>query len=242
MIMINIFSKKEYWLDLLKIKEDDLPDSMLIYGSLLSAKIIPLLEKSITKISDTGLPNLYFGEYNNKKILYGTAFGPSIAATFAHLAGILKFNKIILIGSCGAISQSSNSLIIPSLVISDDSVTKWYYTNNKEFFPEKKLINLAKNILKKKNIISDFGKVITISNMLMETEKDINHWNDIKVMGVDMESAPIVAIANYFKIGSLSILVKAEQLKGDKVYPTNKEKRIKIRDEIINCALEILCN
>jgi len=237
--MQNIFLNKKFWLNLLKIKEEEVPKTMIIYGSWFFDKTIKLLEKNITKKQDTGLPNLHIGKINNKSVAYGAVYGPTMAGEFTHLAGVIGIKRIILIGSCGSLQAGKNNIIIPKSSIRNDAVSDWYLSKNVTPLATIKLVNKAKQLLAKKNITSDIGTVITLSHMLMETNDLIDNWNKQGIDGVDLETASVYSIANFFNLECVALLIKSDQLVDTKIKPLTREKCLSIKENLISCAINL---
>ena len=238
--MKNIFNKKEYWLKLLNLKKSEIPDTLIIYGSWFALKVIPLLEKNILRQRETSLPNVFLGKMNCKSLLYSVLFGPSAAGTLTHLAGILNFKRIILIGSCGALPPAKEPIVLPNSAKREEGVSDWYLP--KGIIPEadQDLLKTAKQFFLKNKIGADVGPVVTISHMLMESKKEIMAWKNVNLLGIDMETATVYSIANYFKIPVLAILVKAEYLMSAQVNQVSKNERMRTRDAVIKCALDLI--
>lgn len=237
--MSNIFIEKKYWIDLLGINGEDIPETMIIYGSWFFDKKIFLLEKKIKKESDTLLPNLKIGTANKKKFFYGVAYGPTMAGELSHLAGVLKVKKIILIGTCGGLYNGKNLIIVPKQALRNDGVSDWYLKKNILPKVDSALFKRAKKYFAKNNLNIETGKTLTIANMLMETDALIKQWREKKIKAIDLETATVYSIANYFKIRCISILLESEKLIDNKRVITETNKKNKIKETIIDCAINL---
>ncbi len=237
--MENIYLKNNFWLNLLKIKKEDIPEDIIIYGSWYFEKILHLLGENIEKIKDTNLPNLKIGKSNGKKIFYSVSYGPTMTAEISHMAGVLGVKKIILIGSCGTLRNNSNPIIVVNKSISEEGVSNWY---NKEKIPVKSTENLFKksiNFFTSNNIGFDVGKVVTINHMLMENKDDINRWYGNENLGVELETSVVYNVAKYFNMERIALLRQSDSLRGNK-NKINIENKKNHRNAIIKCALEII--
>lgn len=232
------FLKEKYWLRLLNLQKKEVPKNMIIYGTWFFDKAFVRLEKRIQKVKETNLPNLKIGTIKNKKMFYGVAYGPTMAGELCHLAGVLGVKKIFLIGTCGCLDINNPTIMLPKIVIRDEGVSDWYLKKSVLPKADNNLLVGAKKFFQKNEINVGTEKIITVDNMLMETDSVLKKWNKAGIKAVDLETATIYSLSNYFKIKSLAILIKSENLITGEI--TDSKTKNTMRKLAIDCAINLV--
>jgi|GEM_PF-5471099 len=214
----ELFLRKSYWLKYLGINNNRVPGCFILYGSWFFDKAINYLEEIIDEQIKTSLPNLFLGKIKGRKIMYGAAYGSTMAGEMVHIAGSIGIKKIIFIGSYISLEKNKNSITIPDIIINYDNVLSWYKKNNKFKNDNIKL----KEYFKKNKINYNTGKIATISFMLMENKKILKNYKNKKISGLDLELATVYGISKFFKSNCFPILIKSETYTGGKIIYTKK--------------------
>lgn len=227
----NQFLNKAYWLKYLGIKPKEVPDSIIIYGSWFFDKTLNYLEKYTTSKKTTTLPNFFIGKIDNQAIGYSVVYGSTMAAEIAHIACVIGIKKIIFIGSYLDLSNNKNIIMIPNKAVSAEGVMEWY-SNKKSFNCSKDLENKIKKQFIEKNILPNTGSIKTLSFMLMENKKSFKKDINQKVNGLDLETAAIYGVAEFFKIKAIAILIKSEQYHKDKINYISQAEKLKAKNNL----------
>lgn len=236
--MQSMFLDKNYWLDRLGLKEKEVPNKLVVYGSMFHSTILPLFEKFADIKKETGLPKIFAADSREGgSFLGGTVYAPTEAATMAHMAGVLNLDKIILVGSCGGLPPKTAPVLLPEKALREDGVSDWYLEGNDPVPGDKELLQKAHRHLDELELEHDMDTVTTINHMLMEKKSDINRWRG-KAAGVDMETAAFYAVAAYFGVPATALLTKTEYLTEDTARSISKEEKKTIRENLLQTAIK----
>lgn len=239
-----------------KFPKDYRVDGVLVRGAMRKKKHRQELEDILAALgykTDFGViyesgfyENVIVLELNGKKIWFDVSYGGAYTCELIHLGSLLGSKKNILVGSCGGLSLSGQAgdLVIPLSSYGNESTTRMYQPDNDEFmyFSDQALSKMIKA-----RVGSDYkvieGKLMTCQAALMESEDDVQRWSQEGFVGVEMESATVFAVSNYFKVPCSAILfiadniVKNESLFGEE-FERKKSKLDKARFETFKVAFE----
>lgn len=222
-------------------------DSVLMPGDPLRAKYIAenFLEDSVMVCN---LRNMlgFTGYYKGKKVsVIGSGMGmPSMGIYSWELYHYFNVNKIIRIGTCGAVSKSVDikDLILASNVYSESNFA-YTYNDYKEriVYPSKKLNNKIIETSKKLGYKLHVGTVCTMDvfGPYIDYDRVLNRIpKDLDVLGEEMEAFALCHIANSFNKEASAIITVVDSKFSDVVL--SSEDREKSLNEMIILALESL--
>lgn len=222
-------------------------DSVLMPGDPLRAKYIAenFLEDSVMVCN---LRNMlgFTGYYKGKKVsVIGSGMGmPSMGIYSWELYHYFNVNKIIRIGTCGAVSKSVDikDLILASNVYSESNFA-YTYNDYKEHivYPSKELNNKIIETSKKLGYKLHVGTVCTMDvfGPYIDYDRVLNRIpKDLDVLGEEMEAFALCHIANSFNKEASAIITVVDSKFSDVVL--SSEDREKSLNEMITLALESL--
>lgn len=143
---------------------------------------------------------LFFGKYNSKNVaIVFAAYSPQIAIKIEHLARDLKIKKLIRVGTCGGLQHNQNvgDIVVCTDAVRNEGTSLAYIT---KIFPATADFSLTKCICKNlsdRKIKYHLGTIWTNDARFVEKDEDINVFNKLGVLGVDMETSCVFIVSRY---------------------------------------------
>ena len=241
----------------LKVPNDYHVDGLLVSGTHPPKKEHPHFEAAVKSLGvpymEEVIEDRFFQEVKSvviggKRIWFDVVYGAAYLSELAHVASMLGSKANILLGSCGALQENMThgDTVIPSASFGDESVTRMYQRDNKDFLymADDVLSQKIRESLPARSAIHQ-GTLITAQAMLAETEEDVKEWNRQGYIGIDMESAKLFAVSAHFGVPAAALLYAADnlvrnELVTDAGFALMREQRMTIRKENYFAALKIL--
>jgi purine-nucleoside phosphorylase len=236
---------------ILNLPSDYNIEGVLCHGAMRKKKHKQELENSFKKLGlnpnfeilqESGFyENVTVLNFNGKRIFYDSSYGGAYLCELLHLGSLLGSKKNILIGSCGGLSPngSAGDIIIPTSSYGNESTTRMYQPDSEKFlyFPDSNLSQELKNTIREDFKVIE-GKTITCQAALMESWEDITRWSSEGYVGVEMESATLFAVSNYFKVPNAAILFISDNLiKKESLFGEGAEK---LKDKLKESKFETI--
>ena len=227
----------------------------LVYGTYQDSPY-PIVEAYLTSldidIKIRQLPHRFFRDVveitvDDKVYWFVAAYGGTLLSEWLHVACLFGSKINIALGKCGGLFKDavSGDLIIPTYSFADESPTRAYE-------PEANKKHHADNVLRQKLIARLEGNhriwegpTITHQAMLAETFEDIQNWSDKGYYGVEMESATVFAVSNYFNVPSAAVLMISDNLIKEETvldadFKNTHQRRSRVSQDMIKAALNEL--
>jgi purine-nucleoside phosphorylase len=222
----------------------DIAESVLMPGDPLRAKFIAETYLTDVKMfNDVRNMFGYTGYYNGKRVsVMGSGMGmPSMGIYSYELFKFYDVDKIIRIGSCGAINADLK-LFDVILVESSYSDSSYAYVQNgntdKVIFSSVPLNNHIEEIAKKEGIKIVKGNIYSTDVFYKEQVDYKNIIDNYKCLGVEMESFALFHNAKVLGRDAACILTVSDSLVTNEV--TSSEEREKSFTAMIELALKTL--
>ncbi|QCI21248.1 purine-nucleoside phosphorylase [Buchnera aphidicola (Hyperomyzus lactucae)] len=223
-------------------KINDFSDTVLMPGDPVRAKYIA--EKYLNnyvQINNTRLMLAYTGYFKNKKIsVMSHGIGiPSASLYVRELILEYHVKKIIRIGTCGAVRDDIHLRdIVISMGASTDSKVNRIRFNNHDFaaIADFDMLHNTVQVAKKMNIKVCIGNFFTTDSFYNDDTEILHILKKYNIIGVDMETSGIYAVASEFKTQALSICTVSDHiLKKESLSSKDRESSF---DDMIKLALE----
>ena len=197
----------------------------------------------------------YTGTYKGVKVsIQATGMGiPSFSIYVHELINVYGAKKLIRIGSCGGMHKNikMRDILIAQGVTTDSSIVHQIFGGavNYSLIPNFKLLENAVNNARKLNLPVKVGNIIC-------TDTFYNDYNDINgtfgdgkrslneklvqygILAVEMESAPLYALASGAGVDSLAIFTCSDHIvSGEHLPPEEREKDF---NDMVKIALETI--
>ncbi|MDV5061849.1 purine-nucleoside phosphorylase [Vibrio diabolicus] len=217
-------------------------ETILLPGDPLRAKYIA--ENFLTDAElVTDVRNMfgYTGYYKGKKVsVMGHGMGvPSASIYFHELIKEYGAKNLIRIGSCGGVAEDIH---VRDIVVATGSGTAGN-TNRTRFagydyaaIPDFELLKNCSNVAERHNIAAHFGPVFT-NDLFYGCDKNlVPALLKMNILGVEMETSALFAIAAENRVKALSILTVSDHIITDE--ETTAEERETTFEQMMVLALE----
>ena len=116
------------WLDGLKLREEDIPDAIILEGSWWRAERQQLRLSQLSNVRELGFPDIYWGEWAGKKVIFCMAYGAPRAVEISQIFASLGCKLVIQIGTCGGLQShlQPGHIILPETIACEDGVAEHY--------------------------------------------------------------------------------------------------------------------
>ncbi|MCK4823789.1 nucleoside phosphorylase [bacterium] len=161
---------------------------------------------------------LYEIEYSGKRLAF---FHPGVGAPISAnlLEEVIAFGcrKFIAVGGCGVLEKDLEvgRLIIVNSAIRDEGVSYHYLPPAREIAAQAEVIPVIEKILNERRIPYLLGKTWTIDAPYRETKKKIKSRRGEGCISVEMESAGLMAVAQFRNVAFGQILYAGDDLSGE---------------------------
>ncbi len=218
---------RQDWVRMLGVYEKELPLSFVIHGEWNHDSNLKVCQELLKE--EVWMPkwNTIIGKYNGTNIGFANVFGGPMATTIVHQFGAAGTELFIQTGYFGGLSSDVNygDILIVTSAEMQDGVSHWYLTNQSIVKADDQLVSTAIDYCEKKGYRYSTGSVISTSAMLLESMEMVSGWAANGHLGVDMETATTLAIAQKFHKRAIGLLNLSDHLmQGDTLYSYTKER------------------
>jgi len=250
--MYKSFTPEEYRKHFL-LPFDYVVDGLISYGSWTEEKIRAEIEfvlkendiPYVFRVLEGFLSHVLEIKINDKIYWFVVMYGGTMLSEYIHLACLFGSKKNIHLGSCGGLNPDIESLdlIIPIFSYGNESITRIYDKGATDFkhFPSENLSLLLEKNLDSKSSIKR-GPIITNQAMLGESFEDVISWYNLGYYGVEMEISTVFSVSKHFNVQCTALVYVSDNLikgqtVGDESHIKQKNKRLKIRKDILRAGL-----
>lgn len=203
----------EEWLQALQLPEDDIPDVVIVEGSWWRAQRTEWRLGYLDDVRELAFPDIFWGRWRDKKVVYCCAYGAARTVEIIHLFGILGAKLAVQIGTCGGLQSrlQPGDIILPTVALCWEGVAHIYGAID-SVVGSAKWIDQANLALTERNHQTHSGLHLTWSTIFGQDGKMVELWHRASYLSVDMETATTFAVANYFQMPAVSMLVVWDDL------------------------------
>ncbi len=188
---------------------------------------------------------LYEIEYSGKRLAF---FHPGVGAPISAnlLEEVIAFGcrKFIAVGGCGVLEKDLEvgRLIIVNSAVRDEGVSYHYLPPSREIAAQTEVIQVIEKILNEKQIPYLLGKTWTIDAPYRETKKKIKSRRGEGCISVEMESAGLMAVAQFRDVAFGQILYAGDDLSGESWDNRGWQSMTEIRNRLFWLAADACLN
>jgi uridine phosphorylase len=169
---------RQEWLEGLRLTEDEVPDLVIMEGSWWRAERQAMRLKHLSDVRELGFPDIYWGRWNNKKVVFCMAYGAPRAVEISQIFAGLGCKLVIQIGTCGGLQTflKPGDIIIPDLIQCSDGVAEHYVDGN-EIEVSGEWVSKAQAVLEEQSRKVYVGPHQTFSSLFSETVEMYEDWH-----------------------------------------------------------------
>lgn len=224
--------KKSEWLSLLNIPEDRVPVVLVLRGTRNLKFNYAKHRAYFRDCIEIGAPNGIFedvliGTYQDTDVGYASVYGDAMASEITHLFGVLGTSVVIQTGCCGALADriQPGDIVCATSAHCGEGAAQYYSPRTHEIDASPNLAALL-TPARVEPVALHKGSIWTTSALLGEGIQEVQKWSRQGYIAVDMETASTFAVANYFRMGHLSLLfVFDNPCKGEHILMNDFEKQ-----------------
>lgn len=145
---------------------------------------------------------------------FALVYGSAMLSEIAHLACACGSRSNLMLGSCGGLAhgQRTHDVIIPTYCFATESSAHAYApTSDNRFWSDPALSEAAARAMAISHYVHQ-GPTMTHQAMLAETWDQIVGWSDDGYLGVEMETATLLAVSRHFGVPAAGLLRVADNL------------------------------
>jgi uridine phosphorylase len=226
------------------IKPRDVPEYCVI--TFFHDVIEKIVEQNQAKVVvanhwEDGPHPIYEVERNGRRLAF---FHPGVGAPIA--AGLLEeaiafgCRKFIVCGGCGVLDKelTVGKLIVVNLALRDEGVSYHYLEPSREILANPIAVSVLENLLLELNIPFVTGKTWTTDAPYRETQSTLDSRRAEGCLTVEMESASLMAVAQFRDVLLGQVLYAGDDLSGDSWDRRGWQFRKEIRESLFWLAAD----
>jgi uridine phosphorylase len=204
-------SKKD-WLRWMGVSAKEAPQAVIIMGVLDYRQALDQWQRAFGNAQPTPLANAILASYQGLQLAVAAAYGAGLVADTSHAFCALGARVVILTGSFGALQPGMKvgDLLVPTWAQATGPVSALYIGDEDKPDASQELVAWLRGRCGDQRLPHHVGPMISAPSVLSETAEQIQGWQRQGFLGVDMEAAPIFAVAKSFGAKRAALLVRVD--------------------------------
>jgi uridine phosphorylase len=204
---------REEWLTALKMPPGEVPDVVIVEGSWWRQQRTDWRLSYLTDVRELAFPDMFWGRWRDKKVVFCCAYGASRTVEVIHLFGVLGAKLAVQIGTCGGLQSHlrTGDVILPEAALCREGVA-YLYGAVEAALGASAWLDHASNDLKARAHTVYRGTHLTWSALFAQDGRMVETWHRAGYLSVDMETATTYAVAEHFGVPAVSMLVVWDDL------------------------------
>lgn len=205
--------KAEAWLDAMNLSAEDVPDVVIVEGSWWRAQRTEWRLSYLSEVRELNFPDIFWGKWKDKKVAFCIAYGAPRTVEVIHLFGVLGTKLAVQIGTCGGLQShlKPGDIILPDVALCREGIAQMYGATD-AVLGSSDWLDKAQSELQARQHTTYRGTHVTWLSLFTETAQMMEAWHKAGVLSVEMETATTYAVANYFNMAAVSMVVVWDDL------------------------------
>jgi uridine phosphorylase len=185
---------------------------------------------------------LCIGRFSNVEIGIGLFYlGSSAAVIMLEEAIACGVRTIFEIGLCGSLGSSlePGDIIVVTDAMRDEGTSLHYLQEGVAVASSPLLRDTLVKILRRARIDHQIGPIWTTDGLYRETVKKFHEFKSAGVLGVNMETSALFAVAKYRRADAASVQIVSDVLKEDGLFQAWEHESVKRSTEVL---VELILN
>ena len=180
----------EEWLQSLKLPSEDIPDAVILEGSWWRQQRTTWRLGYLSEVRECEFPDIFWGRWRGKKVVYCCAYGAPRAVEIVHLFGIPGAKLVFQIGTCGGLQPhlKPGDIILPDTALCREGVA-CLYGAMEAAIASPKWLTYAETELRSREHTTQCGTHLTWSALFAQNGRKVESWHRLGYLAVDMETA-----------------------------------------------------
>jgi purine-nucleoside phosphorylase len=203
----------EQWRQAMKLPADDVPDVVIVEGSWWRQQRTDWRLSYLKDVRELEFPDIFWGRWKDKKVAFCCAYGAARTVEIIHLFGVLGTKLAVQIGTCGGLQPhlKTGDIILPEAALCREGVA-YLYGAFEAALGSQAWLDKAQALLRARQHTTHRGTHLTWSALFAQNAQIVESWHRAGYLSVDMETATTYAVAAYFHMPAVSMLVVWDDL------------------------------
>lgn len=204
---------KREWLELLGIKEYDIPELLVLEGTWWDKTAYQTRLAYLDEVKEVKFPNMFLGKFGDRKVMFSCAYGAPRAVEPIHIFGTLGTPIVVQIGSCGSLQQQvkTGDIVVPNRAKIGEGASQ-YYQSFETSYPDTSLASQAVTHIEQQHVKAHEGFHLTTSALFQQNLSTVESWTKAGFLSVDMETSAVFSAARYFGMRAVSLVFVWDEL------------------------------
>ena len=209
----------EEWLAALKLPASDIPDLVVVEGSWWRKQRTDWRLGYLSDVRELAFPDMFWGRWRDRKVVFSCAYGAARTVEIIHLFGILGAGLAVQIGTCGALQKwiAPGDIVLPEVAVCREGVA-YLYGAYEAALGSSAWIDQAQALLAEREHETHRGTHLTWCSLFAQDGRMVERWHRAGYLAVDMETATTFAVADYFNMPAVSMLVAWDDLTRNRTF------------------------
>lgn len=229
---------REGWLQALGLSEEEIPKLIILEGTWWHKERYEVRLAYLSDVRELKFPDMYWGRYKNKPVMFCCAYGAPRAVEPVHVFGSLSTKAVIQIGSCGALQRGvrTGDIILPERAVIGEGASQ-YYGGAGLSVATPELLDTAQKMFEARGFTTHRGLHLTTSALFPQSKELIQQWLESGYLGVDMETSAVFSAARHFGMQHASFLFAWDELLKERTWLDTFSPEETERQRLANIAL-----
>lgn len=200
---------RDDWLAILDIPVERVPQVLILRGTRDLAGHYRRYQAYFDDIRPVRDPNLvlddiFLAELAGRPVAYASVYGAPMASEVVHVFGVLGTGLVLLTGCCGGLADdlATGDLLAPTAATCGEGAAQYYRPGRRQV--SARLPARLAAVLNRPDIHP--GLIYTTSALMAEGQEEVEAWFQEGHAAVDMETAAVFAVADYFNMDRAALL------------------------------------
>ncbi len=234
------------WQQALDLSDADLPVAIISEGSWWREQRTRWRLAELDDVRELKFPDMFLGYRRGMPVVYCCAYGAPRAVEVAHVFGSLGAQLAIQIGTCGGLqgALTPGDVVVPSVAVCREGIAEVYGFPD-EVSGDVVWSDKARKLLASRSRTVHDGTHLTWHSIFAQDGAMARSWCKSGYLSVDMETATTFAVAEYFGMAAVSMLVVWDEvIEGrsflDPLEPDAQESLDESNKAVFDVALELV--
>lgn len=203
---------KADWLSFLGLVEDRVPPVLVLRCTRNLRTNYEKYRARFDDVLEVGSPNglfedVFIGRHNGINVGYASVYGASMASEIVHVFSVLGTRLVIQTGVCGALGDdiAAGDLVVATEARCAEGAAECYLPGVRTVAASLELVAEVMHAAQG-TVPCHAGPIWTTAALLAEGKAEIEQWHGEGYVAVDMETASVFAVAEYFGLQRVSLL------------------------------------
>lgn len=234
------------WRATLGLDDDERPVAVVVEGTWWREQKTRRRLDQLDAVRELAVPDVFMGRRGDRTVLYACPYGAPRTAEVVHIGARIGARLAVQIGSCGVLGNGirPGDVIVPTAAIGLDGVTS-LYSGDQVVAASSEWVGRAASALEGLGITVHRGLSVTWPTLFNQPSASVEEWHQAGYLGVDMETATTLAVARFFELDAVSMLVAWDELRSGRSFldplPQRESSAFDAADDVIfAAALELV--